>query len=89
MYVPPPHPPHIDITHTIVHRAGRRFYDSLSSYGQGMTGSLRYYAGVDSRRMLLFLAVAVLAGVVLRRILMHPSSVIAKFLNQALAGRTL
>lgn len=66
----------------------RRIYDSLSLYGQGVTGALQHYVHGDSRPLLLFLAVAVLAAVVLRRPLMHPSSMIAKFFNQALLGGT-
>ena len=66
----------------------RRIYNSLSLYGQGVTGSLQHYVHGDSRPVLIFLAVAVLAGVVLHRTLMRPSSMVAKFFNQALSGGT-
>lgn len=65
-----------------------RIYDSLSLYGQGVADSLQGYVPGDSRPVLLFLAVAVLAGVILSRLLMQPSSVIPKFFEQALSGGT-
>ena len=79
-------PPYVERAN--IHRTGRRIYDSLSLYGQGVTGSLYHYVQGDSRPVLLFLAVAALVAVALRRLLVYPSSMVAKFFNQALSGGT-
>jgi len=68
-----------EYTHRVLTKCMLRktIYDSLSL----ATGSLQHYVHGDSRPVLIFLAVAVLVGVVLRRLQVRPSSTIAKFFN--------